>query len=73
MAQSPSFDPVYWDDPYPIAILLKHMHPNVDPSEISHEELHHWVIALEAFADDADVFVVERLEDIQVEWLEIMA
>jgi len=73
MAQSSGSDPVYWDDPYPIAILLKCAHPNVDPSEISHDDLYRWVIALEAFADDADAFVVERLEDIQVEWLEIMA
>ena len=67
------FDPVYWDDSYPIALLLKRAHPNVDPSEISHDDLHRRVIALEAFADDADVFLVERLEDIQVEWLEVIA
>ena len=71
MAQSLGFDPLYWDDPYPIALILKRAHPNVDPSEISHEDLYQWVISLDAFADDVDAFLVERLEDIQVEWLEL--
>ncbi len=73
MTQSLGFDPLYWDDAYPIALTLKRTHPNVDPGKLSHEDLHQWVVALEAFADDIDAFLVERLEDIQVEWLELVA
>jgi FeS assembly protein IscX len=65
------FDPLYWDDPYPIALALKHVHPTTDPAEISLETLQHWVIALKEFADDKDAMPIERLEEIQVEWIEI--
>ena len=71
LPQSQGFDPVYWDDPYPIALMLKRAHPNVDPTEISHDVLHEWVITLDSFADDKAVFVIERLEDIQAEWTEL--
>jgi FeS assembly protein IscX len=65
------FDPLYWEDPYPIALALKHLYPTTDPTEISLETLQHWVIALKEFADDKEAMPIERLEEIQVEWIEI--
>jgi FeS assembly protein IscX len=65
------FDPLYWDDPYPIALALKRLHPQTDPTEISLEALQHWVTTLAEFADDKDAMPIERLEEIQVEWMEI--
>lgn len=64
-------DPLYWDDAYPIALLLKAAHPEVDPTELDYHVLHGWVIGLEAFADDPKVIYVEWLERIQAEWVEI--
>ena len=69
--QSLQFDPLYWDDPYPIALALKHLYPTADPTEISLEALQHRVIALKEFADDKTVMPIERLEEIQVEWIEL--
>ena len=68
---SQRFDPLYWDDPYPIALTLKRLHPETDPTEISLETLQQWVIALDEFADNKEEMPIERLEEIQVEWIEI--
>jgi FeS assembly protein IscX len=70
-AQTRHFDPLYWDDPYPIALALKQLHPHTDPTEISLETLQRWVVALNEFADNKEAMPVERLEEIQVEWMEI--
>jgi len=65
-------DPVYWDDAYPIALLLREMHPDVtNPASIEPAILREWVIALEAFADDRDAMPVEWLDQILVEWVEL--
>ncbi len=64
-------DPLYWDDAYPIALLLKAAHPDADPIAIDHHVLHQWVIGLEGFADDPHVMYVDWLERIQAEWVEI--
>ena len=64
-------DPLYWDDAYPIALLLKAAHPEVDPTELDYHVLHEWVIKLVGFADDPAVMYVEWLERIQAEWVEI--
>jgi FeS assembly protein IscX len=64
-------DPLYWDDAYPIALVLKAAHPDTDPTEIDHRILHEWVIRLEGFADDPKVMRVEWLERIQTEWVEL--
>lgn len=65
-------DPVYWDDAYPIALLLRAAHPDVaDPATIETRTLHAWVIALDAFADDRAAMPVEWLEQILVEWVEL--
>lgn len=63
-------DPVYWDDAYPIALLLKEAHPDADPASVDLNELHSWVTRLEGFADDGEA---QRawLEQIQVEWVEL--
>jgi FeS assembly protein IscX len=64
-------DPLYWDDAYPIALLLKAAHPGTDPIAIDYRVLHGWVIGLEGFADDPKVMYVGWLERIQAEWVEI--
>ena len=65
------FDPLYWDDPYPIALALKQLHPEIDPTTIAPETLQKWVVTLDEFADNKDEMPIERLEEIQVEWIEI--
>jgi FeS assembly protein IscX len=64
-------DPLYWDDAYSIALVLKTAHPGIDPTEIDYRVLHEWVIRLEGFADDPAVMRVDWLELIQAEWVEL--
>ena len=64
-------DPLYWDDAYPIALVLRAVHPDVDPTELDSQLLHAWVVGLEGFADDPAVMRVEWLEQIQAEWVEL--
>ncbi len=66
-----AYDPLYWDDAYPIALSLKAAHPDVDPTAIEHCVLHEWVIKLEGFADDPAVMRDDWLEQIQAEWVEL--
>lgn len=66
-------DPVYWDDAYPIALLLRAAHPEVtDPASVAPALLHTWVIALDVFADDREAMPVEWLAQILVEWVELI-
>ncbi len=64
-------DPIYWDDAYPIALLLKACHPDAEPLQVDYATLRQWVIALPGFSDDPDMARTEWLDDIQCEWLEI--
>ncbi|MCL6510875.1 MAG: Fe-S cluster assembly protein IscX [Anaerolineae bacterium] len=65
-------DPLYWDDTYPIALLLDAAHPEVtDPTTLDLSVLRDWVIRLEGFSDECDVLPVEWLERIQMEWVEL--
>ncbi|MCL5997857.1 MAG: Fe-S cluster assembly protein IscX [Chloroflexi bacterium] len=68
---SSAYDPLYWDDAYPIALVLKAAHPDTDPTAIDHHILHEWVIRLEGFVDDPQVVRAEWLEQIQAEWVEL--
>lgn len=65
-------DPLYWDDSYPIALLLRDMYPDVDPVEIDQDVLHGWVVSLRPFADDPAAERGEWLEQIQAEWIELI-
>ncbi len=71
MARSTGFDPLYWDDPYPIALMLRQIHPNVDPIDIDPLTLQHWVTQLDGFADDPSAMLSERLDEIKVEWIDL--
>ncbi|MFN4294828.1 MAG: Fe-S cluster assembly protein IscX [Thermoflexales bacterium] len=66
-------DPLYWDDAYPIALLLRSAHPNVaDPTTLDLHVLREWVIRLDGFSDDCEAWPVEWLERIQMEWVELL-
>ena len=67
-----ALDPLYWDDAYPIALLLKAAHPDVDPIALDQRVLHGWIVTLEAFADDAQIVRADWLEQILAEWVEIV-
>lgn len=64
-------DPIYWDDAYPIALLLNEAHPEVDPTGVPHLVLREWVVDLDGFADDRSALPKEWLERIQMEWVEL--
>ena len=64
-------DPLYWDDAYPIALLLQASYPDAEPTEIDHATLRQWVAALPGFTDDPDLVRTEWLDDIRCEWLEV--
>jgi len=65
-------DPLYWDDTYPIALLLNAAHPGVDdPASLDLVLLRDWVVALDGFSDERDVMPIEWLERIQMEWVEL--
>ncbi len=65
-------EPVYWDDAYPIALLLNGSRADVaDPSTVPLNMLRDWVLALEGFADDRDAMPEKHLEQIQAEWVEL--
>ncbi len=64
-------DPIYWDDAYPIALMLRRAHPEVDPLQVPDAELRQWVARLDGFADDVDGGVPELLDGIRAEWVEL--
>lgn len=64
-------EPLYWDDAYAIALLLKRAHPDVEPVSIGAQSLRRWVTSLQGFADDPDGGYAEILDAIQAEWVEL--
>ncbi len=64
-------DPIYWDDAYPIALLLRQTRPIEDPLSVSLEQLRDWVVELAGFSDDRDALPVDCLEQILSEWVEL--
>ena len=64
-------DPLYWDDAYPIALMLREAHPGASLLTVSLTVLHGWVVALDGFADDPVLYSADLLEQIQAEWVEI--
>lgn len=67
----PTNDPLYWDDAYGIALLLKQAHPQVEPAELDQRQLAGWVVALDGFCDSPEGGYNEILEAIQAEWIEL--
>lgn len=64
-------DSIYWDDAYPIALILRRARPDADPLAVPLERLRDWVVQLDGFADDRDSLPVDCLEQIQLEWVEL--
>lgn len=64
-------DPLYWDDAYPIALLLKKAHPDADPTAVSREQLRAWVLTLDGFVDDVSQQPEQCMEHILSEWVEL--
>jgi len=61
-----------WTDTLDIAIALAEHHPDVDPRYVRFTDLHHWVMELETFSDDANHSGEKILEAIQMAWIEEM-
>ena len=59
-----------WDDAEDIAEGLVAAHPDVDPLAVRFTDLHQWVCALPAFADDPKASTEGKLERIQMAWVE---
>ena len=59
-----------WSDAEDIALALIETHPDVDPLAVRFTDLHAWVVALPAFADDPKASNEGILERIQMMWLE---
>lgn len=64
-------EPIYWDDAYPIALLLQRALPDEDPLSVSLERLRDWVVQLDGFVDDRESLPVDCLEQILSEWVEL--
>ncbi len=64
-------NPLYWDDAYPIALLLRRAHPEADPLAVDGGVLKTWVTGLADFADDPNDARETWLEEIQREWVEL--
>jgi FeS assembly protein IscX len=64
-------DPLYWDDAFPIALVLRDAHPDLDPTTISPDTLHSWVITIPGFADDPQARYADQLEAILTEWVDL--
>jgi len=59
-----------WKDAEDIALALMEKHPGVDPLSVRFTDLHKWVVALPAFADDPKGSNESILETIQMKWHE---
>ena len=59
-----------WKDAEDIALALMEKHPGVDPLSVRFTDLHKWVVALPAFADDPKASNESILETIQMKWHE---
>jgi FeS assembly protein IscX len=59
-----------WTDVSDIAIALADAHPDVDPRQVRFTDLHAWVCALPAFADDPARSGEKILEAIQMAWID---
>ena len=66
-----SANPLYWDDAYPIALLLRRAHPEADPLAVDGSVLKGWVTGLADFADDPTDARETWLEEIQRELVEL--
>lgn len=71
MAAQHAKDPLYWDDAYGIALLLRKAYPEVDPAEVDPRQLAGWARALDGFCDTPEGGYLEALEAIQAEWIEL--
>jgi FeS assembly protein IscX len=61
---------LHWTDAEEIAIRLRERFPELDPLTVRFTDLHRWVCALPEFADDPTASNEQRLEAIQMAWLD---
>ncbi len=59
-----------WSDSEEIGLLLHQKFPGVDPLGVRFTDLHQWVCQLPEFADDPKASSEDKLEAIQMAWLE---
>ncbi len=59
-----------WDASYEIVLTLMAEHPDVEPDDVSLQQLYDWIIALPDFADDPLLVNDQILSAILREWYE---
>jgi FeS assembly protein IscX len=59
-----------WDHTEDIALCLSDTHPDVDPTNIRFTDLHKWITELPNFEDDPMASTEDKLEAIQMAWVE---
>ena len=59
-----------WADAEDIGIALQEKFPETDPLSARFTDLHQWVTELDEFADDPKASNEDKLEAIQMAWLE---
>ena len=63
-------NPLTWDNPEDIGILLSETHPELDPLSVRFTDLHRYVTELPGFSDDPKKSTEGKLEAIQMAWQE---
>ncbi len=58
-----------WDHSQDLALSLFEAHPDIDPADIRHTELHKWITQLPNFEDDPVASTEGKLEAIQMAWV----
>lgn len=59
-----------WDDTFAIVQQLKRLYPEVNPEEVSLNQISQWTISLPDFCDDPGLANEEILNSILIEWFE---
>lgn len=62
---------LWWDDSYAIALKLNEARGRIQLEQVSLDDIYHWTLSLENFADDASLANDDLLRSIFIEWLEI--
>lgn len=59
-----------WESTYAIALALKRLHPQINLTEVSFEQIYAWTLALPEFQDDPSLCNDDILSAIFRDWYE---